>query len=413
MNSNDRDIVEQKPRSFSDALNTPLSVAGVALIGYLLIFFIFLRHFGDVRDFIVIGKPFITQSDKSSVIRPDPDYNYEKNGVGYDGQFAYYIALDPSNARYYLDQGYVSYRYTRILYPMAVRTLALGQRDFVPAAMVIINLLAISSGTWAVAAWCSRRKLSPWLALIYAFYVGQVMAFVRSLNEPLAYALAAIGIYVLERFPERPLLSAGVFSLAGLGREATLIFPVLYAVFMLFEATSSTNLIPRLRKGVLFLSAAILPSAVWQIFLYLWLGSAGWGQGASLFRIPFSGLYSLYPLGATTLQVVEVVIVPGLICLYAGALAMWKYPLVRRRVELWALVLNFVLLVSLLYPDPLIELYAAGRISIPVVLSAVYSLAVVRSRWWFYCCSGLWMIATVAYLTNPVLELSHRIFGGS
>lgn len=390
-------------------------VAGVALAGYMLIFLLFLGYFGDIRDFVVIGKPFITQSDKSPVIHPDPDYNYDKNGVGYDGQFAYYIALDPPNARYYLDQGYVSYRYSRILYPMAARVLALGQRDFIPAAMVAVNLLAISSGTWALAAWCSRRKLSPWLALVYAFYVGQVMAFVRSLNEPLAYALVALGIYLLERLPQRRLLAAAVFSLAALGREATLIFPVLYGLLMLFGGVevvggaSSLSLTSRLRKSALFLLVAIVPAAAWQLFLQLWLGSTGWGQGAGLLRIPLSGLYSLYPLEPSTLEVVEVVIVPGVICLALGVRTLLRDPLTRRRVELWALMLNFVLLVTLLYPDPLIELYAAGRISIPVVLCAILSLALVRSRWWFYWCCGLWLTATVAYLTNPLLELLRRV----
>ncbi|HKP53377.1 MAG TPA: hypothetical protein VJ183_12095 [Chloroflexia bacterium] len=403
------DKVERQRRLSFHALNSPLFVAGVALLGYLLIFFIFLNHLGDVRDFVVIGKPFITQSDRSSIIHPDPDYDYDKNGVGYDGQFAYFIALDPINARYYLDQGFVSYRYTRILYPIAARALALGNRDWVPATMVMVNLLAITGGAWAVAAWCRRRALSPWLALVYVFYVGQVMGFVRSLNEPLAYALVALSIYLFERFPRYRLWAALVFALAALARESTLIFPLLYALHLFFESAPGLTFTRRLRKGILFLAVSIIPAAVWQVWLLSWLGSAGWGQGAGLFRIPLSGLLDLYPLGPSTLEVVEVVIVPGLLCFCVAASALWRDPLVRRRAELWALLFNYLLLVTLLYPDPLIELYGAGRISIPVVLAAIYSLALVRSRWWFYCCGGLWLVSTISYLLNPISELLHHL----
>ena len=195
------------------------------------------------------------------------------------------------------------------------------------------------------------------------------------------------------------------------GREATLIFPILYGLRLIYGNISSPglSLMSRLRRGLLFLSVSIIPSVAWQVFLLLWLGSPGWGQGAGLFRLPLSGLFSLYPLGPATLDVVEVVVVPGLICLSVSIVSLWKDPLARKRVELWALLLNYILLVTLLYPDPLIELYAAGRISIPVVLSAVYSLSVVKSKWWFYCCAGLWLVSTVAYILNPTLGLFHRL----
>src|SRR5436190_6486113 len=169
-----------KPRS-----TAPPLVAAIALLGYLLIFYVFFNHYKDLRGFIWIGQNYVQKSHASSEIRLDPDYRYESGG--YDGQFAYYLALDPVNARYYMDRD--SYRYTRILYPMAVRLAALGNRDWVPMTLVLVNWLAITAGTWAVAAWCLESGLSPWLGLVYAFAIGQVVAFTRDLNEPLAFAL--------------------------------------------------------------------------------------------------------------------------------------------------------------------------------------------------------------------------------
>ena len=44
--------------------------------------------------------------------------------VGYDGQFLLYIALAPVDAQEYIDNP--AYRYTRILYPLIARAIALG-----------------------------------------------------------------------------------------------------------------------------------------------------------------------------------------------------------------------------------------------------------------------------------------------
>lgn len=43
------------------------------------------------RDFIWIGRSFVAKSHASTVIVLDPSYRGNvPNGVGYDGQFAYY-----------------------------------------------------------------------------------------------------------------------------------------------------------------------------------------------------------------------------------------------------------------------------------------------------------------------------------
>ena len=80
------------------------------------------------------------------MIKVDPDYVPPRNreagqGNGYDGQFSYYMALDFTNARYYMD--FPAYRYSRVLYPASSRgRSALGDRDLVPATMIAINWLA-------------------------------------------------------------------------------------------------------------------------------------------------------------------------------------------------------------------------------------------------------------------------------
>ena len=283
----------------------PLLVALTALAGYVLIFLLLLNHYGDLRDFIFIGKKFIDRGDISSIIKMDPNYEYLEDVPGYDGQFAYFIALDPENARYYVDQNRVSYRYTRILYPMLARSLALGNPEWVPLTMIVVNLLAVTGGTLAVALWCRERRLSPWLGLVYAFYIGQVMAFSRDLNEILAYSLVAVAVYLFDHIPQRPILAAMCFGLSALAKETTLLFAVIFTIALMVRVLkdkSERTGRQRWVKPALFGALAIGPALVWQLCLFWWLGDAGFRQGAGLYLVPFANLYNLYPLDQGALE---------------------------------------------------------------------------------------------------------------
>src|SRR5690349_17648003 len=64
---------------------------------------------------------------------------------GYDGQFSYYIALDPATAPQLMDVP--AYRLQRILLPILARMVALGQPALVPWALLLINFVALVVGT--------------------------------------------------------------------------------------------------------------------------------------------------------------------------------------------------------------------------------------------------------------------------
>ncbi|HEV2457094.1 MAG TPA: hypothetical protein VGS80_01925, partial [Ktedonobacterales bacterium] len=213
-----------------------LAVATLVLLIYGVWVATYLLQGYDARDFTATSLYFLNKSHASTVIRYDPTYhNYiPANKLGYDGQFDYFIALDPVNARYYIDVP--AYRYGRILYPMTARLLALGQPGLVPYTLLAVNLLAAAGGTLALAAWLKRKRLSPWLALLFGLYPGLFIAFQRDLNEPLAYALAALGVYLFDFGGRRRVLWAGIaFGLAALARESTLIFPLVYGLALLLR----------------------------------------------------------------------------------------------------------------------------------------------------------------------------------
>lgn len=382
-----------------------LAVAGVALLFYSAVIIVTVSFFGnrDLRDFALIGKPFINKSQASPVIKPDPNYSYYE--TGYDGQFVYYIALDPANARYYMDSP--SYRYSRILYPAVAGLFSFGNPKLVPLTLVLVNLVAVVVGTWAIADWCRRRNLSPWFGLVYALYVGQVIGFTLDVTDLSAYALVALAIYLLERWPHRLGLVAVVFGLAGLARETTLVFPVLYAVSFFLNWGGNTKWTYSLPKKLLFLIVAVSPALLWQGFLLLWLGNWGANAGASLVWLPFLGMLSLRPFIPATLEVVQVILVPAMLCLVVVLWTMWRHPETRQRIEFWILLVNIVLFTMLLQPSSLEAIFSTGRISLGVVLGSIYILPYVKERGWFYICAGLWLSATIAFALNPTSRLFH------
>jgi hypothetical protein len=395
---------------------SPWAVAGVVLVFYAIWIGAYLFAGHDIRDFIVIGRHFVTKSHASAVIRYDPTYRYEPtNQLGYDGQYSYYIALDPVNAHYYMD--WPAYRYTRILYPMLTRVLSLGQPAIIPYVLVLINWLAMGGGTLAVAAWLKRRGVSPWLALIYGCYTGPFIAVQGDLTEPLAYGLVALAIYLFDFGGKRRVLWAAVcFGLAALTRESTAVFAAAYAGALLVNGSAARGasvpariiseraraaldwarerLAANWRPAALLLGVAVLPYLAFKGFLTLWLHDTGVPAQVQLEWIPFAGILAHWPWEGHRLLEVDSIVLPGLICLGMGLWAL------RRRlltVELVALLANIVLFVALLPAASYTDLFASARITTGVVLGALYCVPLFDrltrgKRTWLVAVGLLWLM---------------------
>ncbi len=356
---------------------------------------------GDPRNFILIGSNFIDRPGPSVLIKPDPGYQYAK--VGYDGQFCYYIALDPVNAPAYIDDP--AYRYTRILYPMTARLLALGQPALIPYTLILVNWLAIGGGVLALAAWLRRKGCSPWFALVYGLYPGLFISLQRDLNEPLSYALVALAIYFFDFSGKRRLLWAGIsFGLAALARESAALFAIVYGLAVLLASNDGASWLERARpplkarlkanwlRAALFLTLALAPLALWKGFLLLWLKSTGVPAVDSPDIIPFGGIASLWPWQTNQIAAVVAIICPALICGGMGLWALWKR---AWNVEVWALLLNIQLFVVMLTGPEYLEIFGSERLAMGVVLAAcccipTFDRLTGKQRWWFWGSSILW-----------------------
>ena len=379
------------------------SVAAAMLLFYLIWTAAFLLSGHDVRELILVGRRFAAQSSASAAIdtaiRADPHYPYGPI-VGYDGQFAYFIALDPVNARYYIDRP--AFRYARIAYPLTARILALGQPALIPWTMVLINLLALAGGTWALAAWLKRRSASPWLALVYGLYSGLFVAFQRDLTEPLAYGLAALAIYLFDYGGRRRVIwSAICFALALLTRETVVVFVGIYALWLLVEGAGSSNrrhlaIRANWRRALVFLTISVAPYLAFRAFLLAWLGTVGLRSDLVPQLVPFGGILALWPWTGGQSGTIVLVIAPALVC---AGLALWTLRRGVYAVEPWALLANVLLFVVLLPTPDYVDFGGTGRITTGVVLAAIICAPAFdrlgrRSRWWIAICAPLWLCVT-------------------
>jgi hypothetical protein len=95
---------------------------------------------GDVTRFVVAGDDWSNRAGLAGRI------HVEEDASGYDGQFFYRLAIDPSELQFGERQGVTfdqPYRLGRIRYPLVAWAVSLGQPDLVPWGLVVTNVLAL------------------------------------------------------------------------------------------------------------------------------------------------------------------------------------------------------------------------------------------------------------------------------
>jgi hypothetical protein len=365
-------------------LTSPWAVAAVVAVVYAL-----LLGPGLIRnphDYVNIGHKFIRMGDTSTVIKPSLDF-YSHNNIGYDGQFYYFLALDPQHAHDYMEApGTI---YSRIGYPMTVRALSGGNAGLIPYMMVLVNIAAAVGGTLAVAFLLRRRGLSPALALLYGLFPGLVIAVIRDLTEPLAFALAAAGLLAFDPRSNRRLLASGsLFALAILTRETVALFPAILTVGLLVGAGPVLHWRDRVRIGnvfraVAFAIIAVAPLFVWRHVVTLWLShppiqeypANGPAHGFVYALVPFHGLAAQWPWSADDVSNMLTVVVPGLLW---AALAIRA---LRRKLSLepWFVLANVLVFVVWLPTPVSVDYGSMGRAAIGIVLASLVALPQVKA----------------------------------
>jgi hypothetical protein len=370
------------------AWSRPLTVAAVVVLFHGLWLSMLLHTGSEPQDFIHIGRVFVIQGHASSaaISAGAAHYRYAPGGIGFDGQFFFYIAVDPFHAAAYLDVP--AYRYSRIAYPLLSGALALFDPVAVPWTLLLVNLAMIGAGVLALAAWLRQRGASPWFAAVYGLFPGVMVGFQHDTSEIMSYGLVAVAVYLSGRAQRGRLLATGaVFGLAVLTRETAALFAVVYAAAELLAGGAPWRERARAnwRPAALLLTLSLGPYLLLKAVLLAWLRSPG---VVPLFQaIPFGGVLGFWPWGPGTAEQVRTIALPAVIC--AGAAA-WALATRNRRVEIWAMLLNALLLVFI-GPATWLDLSSSSRIAMGVALSAVLCAPLIARRGWFWASTALWL----------------------
>ncbi|MBN2555338.1 MAG: hypothetical protein JXA97_05310 [Anaerolineales bacterium] len=324
------------------------ALTGIALL-LLLIGLALASHNWDPMAFVL---------DRPTDVPPDQTW-----GIGYDGQQAYAIALDPVHPSDALD--HKAYRYMRILYPLAASLVA-PNPALIPWALIVVNLISAGISIWILAYLLERRGAPAWPALVMALSFAYFIGLRLDLNEPLAFCLTLAGLLAWER--DRTGAAVLYFGLAVLAKEVVLVFPI---------ALAAAEIRTTRRVRALVLAAA--PACIyllWAGVVNLWIGENPFGTAQSnLNLLPFAGLLELEGFQARFMIVLWVVgpaVVLGLMALRDLATRSGA-----GGVEAWMVLANVALIATLpnlTWFDPL----AVLRMSVGLILAGVLYLG---ARW--------------------------------
>jgi hypothetical protein len=346
----------------------PLFVAIVALLAYALFTGLVLRTH-SAADFAMVRRhaahpaasiaAFGNKTHPSATIATYARPGTQSGPAGYDGQYAYFIALDPLHAAPSLDKPV--YRYSHILYPLLARAVALGEPTRVPAALLLVNLAAIFVSTLALAILLRRAGRRPMLALLFAFFPGVAIAFNRDLNELVGFAFALSGAVVLDWRSRWRIASAiALFGLGALSRETVLLLPAGLALWNAYDRSLW-------RRSAALLVVPALPYLAWRAVLLAWLGRDG-DAPPFLAPYPLAGAISGFNLCVVAL------VVPALL-LGAAGYGRWAR-------NGWSLALLMqILLFMVMLPAIVFSTYAGGyRIETGALVAAFFAIDRPRRR---------------------------------
>jgi hypothetical protein len=312
------------------AIQWPAIVTTLALVGMLLRYA--LAHgFHRATDFITIGVRFAAPYHLDGLAT---------SPIGYDGQFTYFIARFPGDLPAPFD--WTALRYSRMLPPLLVRLLSLGDADLMPWVLLALNIAAVA-GTVALMTWLLRQRgLPAWLALASGLYCGQALALERDLGDPIAIFFIALALVGLER--RRWLLAAAALGLGMLTRESTLVFALCFAAPLLIER--------RWHALAAYLATVFLPYLCWEALLYGWLGIWGFRQSSqtnAFAPLPFAGLAAQRDARLVAAMVVFACL-PAAAAIVFGALALvgrpWRGDALRAGAALAAVVYGLAVLLQ-------------------------------------------------------------------
>ena len=299
----------------------------------------------------------------------DPGFHTVQTGA-YDGQWYWGIAVDPlatGNVHQSFDSP--AYRYSHPLYGWSGWLVSAGQARAAPWSLLVVGLLSM----FAAAAAAAELGGRSWAALFVALNPGLVYSASHDLTEPLSAALLLGGLLAYSR--GRRAVAIACFGLLVLSKEPYATVPVVLA---------ACEFLKRRARPVesLALAAAVVPAALWWVYVRLRLGHWFTTAGHDAFVTPFAGWkraidlaaahsYDLDPtqnqFGESTLVVF--VALAGLLVLTAAVAVVTRSPAALAYLPLFA-ILACLGAAGTIYERDILRNAAVPLVLVPFILRA-------------------------------------------
>lgn len=212
---------------------------------------------------------------------------YLRPAQGHDGKFFYVQAndpllLDPETNADVLDRPL--YRSQRMLYPLLAGGGGLLGPEAIVWAMLIVNVLAMGAGSYAVARLAMEMGGSPWWGLAFALNLG----FISELNiggaGVVSAAAAFAAVFLLKR--DSTGWAVAMLALAALAREAMLIAAA-GSAFWLWRRSQRTH-------ATLAITVPVAAVAAWALYLRARLGFEAGVSEVQEIGLPFVGFFQAF-----------------------------------------------------------------------------------------------------------------------
>ncbi len=226
---------------------------------------------------------------------------FVSNQFGYDGQFYYRLALDPfSNEDRVqgLSIDNPAWRQQRILLPVMTWLIARGDPEMSATVMLAINLLAVAGLTLVGGALLRFHGLSPWPAILLAFYPGFAISVERFLSEPLSFLLLLLSLLSLAH--KRVAWGGIILALAVLARETALAAALAMAGIWFLQSVLHIKIDRWKAPGPAYWMPAMITYISWQVWL-----QGNWS--ASAYSAAEKGNLLVWPLAGITASILKLI----------------------------------------------------------------------------------------------------------
>jgi hypothetical protein len=194
-----------------------------ALVGLVLALVIVVGHLwllGDDFSVFVRAAPPFAEPGKAP-----PSLRILEPAQTYDGQFFYRLAVDPWVTREVgVSLDHPSYRQQRILYPLIVRVLSLGQDAWVPVVLVAVNVAGLAVLGSLGARLAMALGAPVWWGVALPLWAGFTFSLARDLSEIVQSCFLVATLLALQQ--RRWRLAAAPMALAVLARETAVLLAV-------------------------------------------------------------------------------------------------------------------------------------------------------------------------------------------